>query len=82
MQLTVNFPDTLPDLLQQTKEQFKNEAKMALAVKLFQMKRISSGMAASIVGIPRTLFLLDLHRYGVPMIDIDEEELVSDVNNA
>ena len=80
--LTVNFPDTLPDLLQETKEQFKFEAKMALAVKLFQMKRISSGMAASLVGIPRTTFLLSLYQYGVPMIDLDEEELISDVKNA
>jgi predicted HTH domain antitoxin len=82
MELTVNFPDTLPDLLQETKEQFKFEARMALAVKLFQMKRISSGVAASLVGIPRTTFLLSLHRYGVPMIDLDEEELISDVKNA
>jgi predicted HTH domain antitoxin len=82
MELTVNFPDTLPDLLQETKEQFKFEAKMALAAKLFQMKRISSGMAASLVGIPRTSFLLSLHKYGVPMIDLDEEELISDVKNA
>jgi predicted HTH domain antitoxin len=82
MQLMVNFPDTLPDLLQETKEQFAFEAKMALAVKLFEMKRISSGMAASLVGIPRTSFLLNLHKYGVPMIDLDEEELLSDVKNA
>jgi predicted HTH domain antitoxin len=82
MQLMVNFPDTLPDLLQETKEQFEFEAKMALAVKLFEMKRISSGMAASLVGIPRTHFLLTLHKYGVPMIDLDEEELLSDVKNA
>jgi len=82
MQLTIDFPDSLPDLLQETKEQFKYETKMALAVKLFQMKRISSGWAASLVGIPRTAFLLNLHRYGVPMIDIDEEELLSDVKNA
>jgi len=81
MQLMVNFPDTLPDLLQETKEQFAFEAKMALAVKLFEMKRISSGMAASLVGIPRTSFLLNLHKYGVPMIDLDEEELLSDVKN-
>ncbi len=82
MQLMVNFPDTLPDLLQETKEQFAFEAKMALAVKLFEMKRISSGMAASLVGIPRTSFLLNLHKYGVPMIDLDEDELLSDVKNA
>jgi len=82
VQLTINFPDTLPDLLQETKEQFKFEAKMALAVKLFQMKRISSGVAASLVGMPRTTFLLNLHRYGVPMIDLDEDEMLLDIQNA
>jgi predicted HTH domain antitoxin len=82
MQLTIDFPDTLPDLLQVTRDQFRNEARMAMAVKLFQMRRISSGMAASLVGIPRTVFLLNLHQYGVPMIDLDEEELISDIQNA
>ena len=82
MQLTVNFPDSLPDLLQETKQEFEFEVKMALAAKLFQMKRISSGIAASIVGIPRTTFLLNLHKFGVPMIDLDKDELISDVKNA
>jgi predicted HTH domain antitoxin len=82
MQLTVDFPDSLPDLLQETKQEFEFEVKMALAAKLFQMKRISSGIAASIVGIPRTVFLLNLHKYGVPMIDLDKDELISDVKNA
>ena len=55
---------------------------MALAVKLFEMKRISSGIAAKIAGISRIAFLLELHKYGVPMIDLTEEELLSDLKNA
>jgi predicted HTH domain antitoxin len=30
----------------------------------------------------RTAFLLELHRYGVPMIDISDEELALDAENA
>ncbi|MGD2088384.1 MAG: UPF0175 family protein [Candidatus Aminicenantes bacterium] len=82
MQLTVDFPDSLPDLLQETKKEFEFEVKMALVAKLFQMKRISSGIAASIIGVPRTVFLLNLHKYGVPIIDLDKDELISDVKNA
>ena len=82
MQLIVDFPDSLPDLLQETKQEFEFEVKMALAAKLFQMKRISSGTAAAMVGVPRTIFLLNLHKYGVPMIDLDKDELISDVKNA
>lgn len=81
-QLTISYPETFPDALQQTKEQFEQEAKWAMAIKLFEMKRLSSGMAAALVGIDRVSFLLSLHRYGVPMIDLTEAELLSDLENA
>lgn len=80
--LTIDYPDTLPDLLQETSEQFEREAKMAMAVKLFEMKRISSGIAASLVGMDRVSFLLQLQQYGVNVIDLDHDELLSDIANA
>lgn len=82
MQLRIDLPDNLPDILQVTKKEFEFETKMALAAKLFQMKRISSGVAASMVGMPRSVFLLSLHKYGVPMIDLSTEELEADLENA
>ena len=81
-QLQINYPETLPDALQQTQEAFEQEAKWAMAVKLFEMKRLSSGMAAQLVGCDRVFFLLNLHRYGVPVIDLTEAELISDLNHA
>lgn len=82
LHLQIDYPETLPDALQQTREQFEQEAKTAMAVKLFEMKRISSGMAAQLAGIDRVTFLLNLHRYGVPMIDLTEEELITDLEDA
>ena len=82
MQIVVDYPACLPDALQQSREQFEQEAKMAMAAKLFEMKRLSSGMAAGLVGIDRVSFLLSLHRYGVSMVDLDEEELLSDIQHA
>jgi len=58
------------------------EAKLAMAVKLFEMKRLSSGMAASLIGISRVQFLSEIHRFGVPMIDLNESELAQDLLNA
>ena len=81
-QLTINYPETFPDALQQSREQFEQEAKWAMAVKLFEMKRLSSGMAAALVGTDRVSFLLNLHRYGVAAIDLTEAELLSDLENA
>jgi predicted HTH domain antitoxin len=82
MQLIVNYPEKLPDALQQSSEQFEREAKMAMAVKLYEMKRISSGTAAALVGVERVEFLLDLHRYGVAAIDLSADELQADLDNA
>ena len=51
--MTIEYPANLPDILQATRSQFEQEARMAMAVKLFEMKRISSGIAAAIAGIDR-----------------------------
>jgi predicted HTH domain antitoxin len=82
LQLTITYPDTFPDALGSTKEQFEQEAKWAMAVKLFEMKRLSSGMAASLLGVNRTTFLMKLADYNIPLIDLTEEELLSDLANA
>jgi predicted HTH domain antitoxin len=47
---------------------------MAEAVKLFEMGRLSSGAAARLAGIPRTLFLSKLADYGIDAFDLTEEE--------
>lgn len=82
LNFTVNYPETIPDALQETRDEFEKHAKMAMFAKLFELKKISSGMAASILGISRVEFLLLLHQYHVSMIDIPEDELMSDVENA
>ncbi|MEM7130096.1 MAG: UPF0175 family protein [Chloroflexota bacterium] len=81
-QLRIPYPQIWLDAFQLTRDSFEYEAKMAMAVKLFEMKRLSSGMAAKLVGISRVRFLLELHRYDVPMIDLDEDELLTDIQNA
>ena len=82
LQISIDYPETLPDALHESREQFETEAKMAMAVKLFEMKRISSGMASAMLGMERVDFLLALLSYGVAAIDLEEDELSTDVKNA
>jgi predicted HTH domain antitoxin len=82
LQLTIEYPETFPDAVGRTREQFEQEARWAMAVKLFELQRLSSGMAAALLGVDRVTFLLKLGDYGVPMIDLSEEELLSDMANA
>ena len=55
---------------------------MAMAAKLYEMGRLSSGMAAALVGMERVQFLYELQHYNVPMIDLDADELRQDIANA
>jgi len=48
---------------------------MASAVKLYEMGKISSGAAALLAGVPRTVFLSRLADYGVDTFQLSEEEL-------
>ena len=80
--ILIDYSPSLPDALRVTPEAFATEAKMAMAVKLFEMKRLSSGQAAQLAGGERVAFLLNLHRFGVAMIDLSEEELRADVEHA
>ena len=51
-----------------------------MAVKLFEMKRLTSGQAALLAGVDRTTFTDALERkWGCRMIDMPAEELADDV---
>jgi len=80
--ITIPYPENMPDALHATPEEFEQEAKFAMAVKLFEMKKLSSGMAASLLNMERTAFLMLLHQYGVAAIDLTEQELQRDMSNA
>lgn len=51
------------------------ELRTAAAVKLFELGRLSSGAAARLAGIPRTIFLTKLAQYGVDTFRLTEEQL-------
>lgn len=80
--MTVEYPDTLPDTLNMSSGDFEREAKMAMAVKLFELGRVSSAEAAQLAGLERVPFLLSLYRYGAAMSNLDEEELRQEFTNA
>jgi predicted HTH domain antitoxin len=47
----------------------------ALALKLFETGRITSGVAANLLGINRLAFLDLLHKHGIPYFNYSREEL-------
>ena len=49
--------------------------RMAAAVKLFELRQLSSGAAARLAGVPRVVFLSRLADYGVDTFRLTEEQL-------
>ncbi len=49
--------------------------RMAAAIKLFKMGQLSSGAAARLAGVPRTVFLFRLADYGVDTFILTAEDL-------
>lgn len=71
----IDLPESVLLTTGQSQEDFVREAKFFVAVKLFELGRISSGRAAEICDLPRVEFLLLAGRSGVPVADLDAEEL-------
>jgi predicted HTH domain antitoxin len=56
-------------------EQAASELRLAAAVKLYELGRLSSGAAATLAGIPKPVFLSKLADYGVDTFTLTEEDL-------
>lgn len=72
--LSVKYPETIPATFNVSPEAFEQEAKMAMAVKLFELGRLTSGQAAVMAGLSRVTFLLQCHRFGVASVDWDNAD--------
>ncbi len=74
-EITLSIPDETLVALKVTPDQLGAELRLAAAVKLYEVGRISSGGAAKLAGIPRTVFLTKLAAYGVDTFRLTEQDL-------
>jgi len=80
--LTIEYQPDILWALQQKPEEFAKEARLLLAIKLYELERLSSGLAAQLAGLPRELFLLRLSQYGLSPFEVSVTELEADLAHA
>jgi predicted HTH domain antitoxin len=69
--LEVNLPPNLSE----------DEAKLFLAVKLYEVRKASLGQAAKLAGFSKRAFIEVLGRYKVPVFDYSPEELRQEIDS-
>ena len=80
--LTIPYPEELLLSLKESPAGFEAEARLLLAVKLYKLGRVSTGMAARLAGISRVAFMFELSRFGLSPIGVEPGELAQDLANA
>jgi len=78
--ISVEYPEYLANSMRLNKGDFEKEIKTSSLVKMFELGKVSSGIAAKVLHISRIDFLELLGKYKVSFLSVDD--LNEDFNNA
>jgi predicted HTH domain antitoxin len=80
--LTIVYSDDLLLSMKNSPEEFEAEARLLLAVKLYELGRVSTGVASELAGMSRVAFLFELARFGLSPMGQTPDEVAADLANA
>lgn len=80
--VTLSVPEETLLALKLSPEGLAAEVRLAAAMKLYELGRLSSGAAAILAGVPRVVFLGKLADYGIATFRLTEIELDEDAARA
>lgn len=78
--ISIEYPDYLAHSMRMSKSDFEKEIKISAILKLFELGKISSGIAAKVLQLSRIEFLEVLAKYCVGFLNV--EDLDEDLKNA
>jgi predicted HTH domain antitoxin len=79
---TIPYPPEILGALQQEPKEFEADARLLLALKMYETGKLSTGLAARLAGVPRVTFLFLLGQHGLSPFGETPEELEGDLENA
>jgi predicted HTH domain antitoxin len=79
--LSLPYPDDLLITSGKSPEALEAELAFLLAVKLFELRRLSLGKAAALCSMTKPRFMFELGRLQVPVINLDDDQIADELSN-
>lgn len=79
--LSIPYSEDLLIATGSSPKQLEQEFRLLLGVKLFEVGRLSLGKAAEIAALPKLHFMDELARLGVPVINLDDDQIADELRN-
>jgi predicted HTH domain antitoxin len=80
--MVAQYPEDLLETLHMSREEFEAEARFAMAAKLFELGRLTTGQAAQLIPMSRYDFIHRISELGVAAIDWDVAEAEDEFKHA
>jgi predicted HTH domain antitoxin len=79
MKLTIDYPEGLERAVSTTRQELEAQIPLMAALKMFELGKLSSGMAAQLVGVSRVEFFEMCGRYRVSIVNYNDEEIEAEL---
>ena len=76
--ISIDFPSDILLALNESENELKQDIKIALAIRLYSVQKLTIGKAAQVAGVSRLKFETLLADYGVPISNLSLEDVLSD----
>ena len=81
LELRIPVADDLVLASGRSPEEVEAELRLLLAIKLFELRRLSAGKAAQLAGLPKLGFMDELSRYKVPLINLEDDQILDELRD-
>ncbi len=79
--ISIPYEDDLLALSGKSPEALEEELRFLLAAKLFELRRLSLGKAATFCGMDKVHFMFELGRLNIPVINLDDDQIMDELRD-
>lgn len=79
--LSIPYSDDLLVTSGKAPQELEEELRFLLALKLFELHRLSLGKAAEFCGMAKIKFMFELGRLGVPVVNLQSDQIADELSD-